>query len=86
MGLDTKPVLNILFTWECFTVCSFTVALLLLCSKLKEKSNCYTTDGTTDINFITYKSLSKTCEEVHSSITPEILYVKTGYKRMLKNE
>ena len=66
--------------------CSFTVALLLLCSKLKEKSNCYTTDGTTDINFIIYKSLSKTCEEVHSCITPEILYVKTGYKRMLKNE
>lgn len=83
MGLDAKPFSVKHSLYMGMLYCSFTVALLLLCSKLKEKSNCYTTDGTTD-KF--YRVCLKQCEEVHLYITPEILYVKTGYKRMLKNE
>ena len=59
--------------------------LLLLCSTLEETTNCYTKDGKTDIDFIIYKSVFQTCEEILSYITPEILYVKTGYKKILKN-
>ena len=58
---------------------------LLLCSTLEETANCYTKDGKTDIDFIIYKSVFQTCEEILSYITPEILYVKTGYKKILKN-